>query len=262
MKILGVSGRKQAGKNSGANFILGFEMTSVGLCSGYAMTDKGEVLVNDIFGDTQHAGIFDNFNPHPNAIAWMETHLWPVVKIYSFADLLKKNVCMDILGLSYEQCYGTDEQKNAPTKLMWENMPMPQSIAKSTPLRKAFMEKSGFLTGRDVLQYVGTEVFRRMYESVWAEATLAKIQRDDSMFAIICDVRFPNEVETIQKAGGKVIRLTKFSDVPATHESETALDKTNYDWTKFDAVVDNEKMDIPQQNKAIFDILTEWKWIL
>ncbi len=32
-------------------------------------------------------------------------------KIYNFADPLKQ-LCIDIFGLTYNQCYGTDEAKN------------------------------------------------------------------------------------------------------------------------------------------------------
>ena len=44
-------------------------------------------------------------------------------KIYSFADALKEKVCIDVMGLSKEQCYGTDEQKNTLTGYRWENLP-------------------------------------------------------------------------------------------------------------------------------------------
>ena len=45
------------------------------------------------------------------------------VKMYSFADMLKEKVCMDVMGLTYEQCYGTDEEKNSVTTYMWERLP-------------------------------------------------------------------------------------------------------------------------------------------
>ncbi|NMC62387.1 MAG: hypothetical protein GYA55_04395, partial [SAR324 cluster bacterium] len=45
------------------------------------------------------------------------------VSVYqcSFADTLK-DFCIETLGLTYEQCYGTDEQKNSSTKYLWENV--------------------------------------------------------------------------------------------------------------------------------------------
>ena len=43
-------------------------------------------------------------------------------KICYFAHSLK-NMCMDILGLTWEQCYGTDEQKNTFTDILWDKFP-------------------------------------------------------------------------------------------------------------------------------------------
>ena len=41
-------------------------------------------------------------------------------KIYNFADPLKKDICINILGLTYEQCYGEDIDKNTVTEVEWE----------------------------------------------------------------------------------------------------------------------------------------------
>ena len=41
-------------------------------------------------------------------------------KIYNFADPLKQDICMNIFGLSYKQCYGDDIDKNTSTGLVWE----------------------------------------------------------------------------------------------------------------------------------------------
>lgn len=224
--------------------------------------NDGSLYVRDILGDKTQEGVLDNFNPHPEAIKFMENMIWPYVKIYSFADLLKKHVCMDILGMSYQQCYGDNNAKNELTDLLWEHMPLSHEVAKVAAPRKAMLEKSGKMTGREVLQYVGTEVFRSINQNVWANATINKIKKDASEFALICDVRFPSEVEAIKNAGGRVIRLTKNGDKPTTHESESALDKNKFDWSKFDHVMDNENMDINQQCKATFDILTQWKWLI
>ena len=146
---------------------------------------------------------------------------------------------MNILGLSYSQCYGTDDQKNSLTELKWEDMSGYFDYCLGI-LEKLYFNKSGekinisefpsemptihdilkiydndftrlfyssipkgFMTGREVLQYVGTNIFRKMYNNVWVDATLRLIQEEQPELAIIADVRFPNEVEGVQKAGGK-----------------------------------------------------------
>ena len=146
---------------------------------------------------------------------------------------------MDVLGLSYEQCYGTDEQKNTITEII-------------SP------ETSKNMTAREVMQFVGTDFFRQIYPNVWVDATIRKIEEDSPALAIICDCRFPNEVDGVQKSGGKVIRLTKNEDSPDAHESETALDKNNFDWNKFDRIIDNKSLAIGQQNEIVYNTMREW----
>ena len=91
-----------------------------------------------------------------------------------------------------------------------------------------------------------------MYGNVWVEATIRKIKADKAEFALVTDVRFPNEVESIQQEGGIVIRLTKqkFED---THQSETALDS----FGAFDFTIKNDDLTIETQNSCVMQILLE-----
>ena len=111
------------------------------------------------------------------------------------------------------------------------------------------------MTAREVMQYVGTDFFRRIYPQVWVESTIRKIEKESPELAIIVDCRFPNEVEGIQGAGGKVIRLTRniFGDTDK-HPSEVALDN----FKGFDAYIDNQDMSISQQNESLYNVLAEW----
>jgi len=160
-------------------------------------------------------------------------------KIYNFADPLKKDICMNILGLSYEQCYGEDIDKNTVTDVQWEGK---------------------YLTAREVMQFVGTDIFRKMKNDVWAGATINKIKADQPDLAIIADCRFPNEVEAIKNAGGYVIKLNR-NPYNSDHSSETALDECNYSIKNFDLIVYNENISIPEQNSAILNFLKNKKVI-
>ena len=60
----------------------------------------------------------------------------------------------------------------------------------------------------------------------------------------VTDVRFPNEADLIKELGGKMIRVTRRTEVYDTypngidaHASETALD----DYPDYDYVLDNDK---------------------
>lgn len=154
-------------------------------------------------------------------------------KIYNFADPLKRDICMNILGLSETQCYGGDMDKNATTDITWNNKK---------------------LTAREVMQVVGTDIFRKLKHNVWADATIIKIHNEKPSLALIADCRFPNEVDAVKNAGGLVIRLTR-KPYESDHPSETALEQDNYDWKNFDIVFDNKDMCLNDQENNLITIL-------
>jgi hypothetical protein len=247
-KILGFSAKKQGGKTTTCNFLFGLEMVSLGMIAQMRIDEKGRLVVPIETGDSVGEGCLDPVDPRPEVQDWYAKSIWPFMKIYQFADPLKW-ICQEILGLTHEQCHGTNDDKNTLTKLEWENMP---GVAEAL--------YSGPMTGREVLQYVGTNIFRYMYPNVWVDATIRRIQNERPEVAIVSDLRFPNEVEGIQKAGGKVIRFKRapFSGQDE-HPSETALD--DYPENRYDLVVDNTKMSITEQNQYIYDRLIDWEYL-
>jgi hypothetical protein len=293
-KILGLSGRKQSGKNTSANHIVGSFLKTLEIIQGdFKITPKGELWVPDIFGDTEHQGLFDIMSESEGMTAFKKQYLDDIIKVYSYADILKRDACIKILGLTYEQCYGSDADKNTLTKLRWEDMPgviteKPSKDDKdcTRDIEKALGEElsevygrlgryydklanglvyhePGFMTAREAMQFVGTEIFRKMYGNVWVDATINQIHKDQPLIALICDVRFHNEVNAIlevkEPTKGKVIRfLRNPAEGKDVHESETALD--NYPLERYSAVIDNCEMSVDEQNKAVQQVMTEWEW--
>ena len=191
--------------------------------------------------------------------------VWPTVKLYSFADSLK-DVCSHLFGLTTEQLYGSNAEKNTLTKLIWKDMPgLPPKKTVETLKKLGFnlaesWTLDDFMSAREVLQYLGTEIFRKIYNNVWVDATLKNIKRDNSELAVITDCRFPNEVEGVQDSGGVAIRLTRSPfEGQDEHASEVMLNPDVFNWDRFDAVIDNKEMDIQQQNEAIFIELVRLK---
>lgn len=167
-----------------------------------------------------------------------------ICKIYSFADPLKIDICMNLFGLSYQQCYGSDDDKNSLTDLLWENMP------DYVHHKNINNNLSGLMTAREVMEFIGTNVFRKIKNNIWVDATIRKIKAESPDLAIIPDCRFPNEVNTLIENNGYVIRLT-LDPFFSQSNSETALDKDKYDWNKFSLVVDNANTDIDSKNEII-----------
>jgi hypothetical protein len=180
-------------------------------------------------------------------------------KIYSFADALKEKVCMGVLGLTLEQCYGSDEYKNSLTQYQWTFFP--EEIRKNN---------KGFMTAREVMQTTGTNIFRNYFDDkIWVNATFRKIEEEGYKIALISDVRFPSEVEGIIENKGIVVKLLRSPCETDNHSSETTLD--DYDWESLNNnskkcyIIDNREMTIEEQNaeaRSIFSSLLCEKNIL
>lgn len=257
-RIIGISGRKQSGKNTTVNFfhsiaLYHFRVTPRAMVD----PDTGQLVIELA---NKELGVLDLNNRSEEFKTFMSEHLWPFMKKFSYAEKLKE-FATDVLGLEESQVYGTDEEKNTLTKYNWEDMPIPpgyyQKAKTGNNYQQIKQNPKGSMTAREVLQYFGTEIGRQMYGNIWTEACIRSIKKSQTGLALIDDVRFSNEVDAIRNEGGKVIRLTRVVNPEDKHPSETALDKENYDWSNFDYVVDNQNLSIEETNKIIFDIMAK-----
>tara|TARA_R100001163_G_C5065372_1_gene203317 strand:- start:109 stop:951 length:843 start_codon:yes stop_codon:yes gene_type:complete len=258
-QIIAFAGKKQSGKNTACNFILAMKLSELGICKVSRLTDDGQIEVTDIFGENPTGEKFFPFkDPHVNVDSLFDNELRHFVKIYALADTLKE-MAVKILGLSEEQVFGSDEDKNSKTSLKWEDMP---GVISPSELKKKGFDKAqaaelgllvhakGKMTAREVLQYVGTDIFRKMNHNVWLDSFVAKVESDGSELALVSDVRFENEIEGIQKRGGFVIGLSRDiyngkDDHSSESELNTALDNC-------DALINNSDITIPEQNEKIY----------
>lgn len=237
MKIIGISGRKQSGKNTVANYINGNILLSREMIKSFYIDENGKLIVetSDTNGEVGF-GEFDVTRKDNDFVQYACKELWPYVKVYHFADPLKE-MAINIFGLEPQQVYGSDKDKNTLTHILWDNIPFND-------------EKSGNMTSREFLQHFGTNIVRRIYGEAWVRATINSILKEESEVAIIPDVRFPNEVDAIKKIGGIMIRLTR-NIHNSYHESEVALDKEHFDWKNFDLIIDNEDLKIEQLSELL-----------
>jgi hypothetical protein len=260
-QILGFAGKKQSGKNTACNFILAMKLAEIGVCKTSRLSDEGMVEITDIFGEKPPNVSSDFFpfeDPYVNVGSLFDNELGGFVRLYALADTLKE-ISVKILGLREEQAFGTDEDKNSKTNLRWEDMP---GIISPGELRKKGFTKDqagslgltvhakGKMTAREVLQYVGTDIFRKMNHNVWLDSFVSKVNSDGSELALVSDVRFKNEITGIQDRGGFVVGLSR--DIYSggdPHSSESELDEA---LSFCDATVDNGDLTIPEQNEQIY----------
>lgn len=100
---------------------------------------------------------------------------------------------------------------------------------------------------REILQKLGLEAMREGFDyDVWIKTFFANYHEENNY--MITDVRFPNEIEAIQKHGGIVIRLDgRGDDDGDKHFSESALDG----FDGYDYVVNNNGSIKDYENEVI-----------
>lgn len=268
-RILGFAGHKQAGKSTCANFLHGYQLRAHGVINGFDILVDGELVIETVMIDSDGVeqsgkGALDTTRTDPEFAEWAAYNMWPYVKRYSFASTLKE-IAVGLFGLKEENIYGNNIQKNQKTSFNWSDMPgviTSAALAKKKDIKKLIDDgvliyhKAGRMTHREFLQFFGTDICRKVYEDIWRDKLIEDIVRESPLLAVIDDCRFPDEIEAIQDAGGKIINLTrsKFTD---SHASESALDE----FSGFDAVIDNENLSIHETNMKIIEHLDQWGWL-
>jgi hypothetical protein len=150
----------------------------------------------------------------------------------ALADPMKR-ICKEVFDFSDEQLWGPSEKRNAPDK----RYPRLEEVGVTHRM------KESFLTPRYALQTLGTEWGRHCYDDVWIDHAIrvAGILLDPSawstsdpdgqwmynpqesvyklyfnrgslpkhMGVVISDIRFPNEVAAIKKAGGRIWKIER-----------------------------------------------------
>ena len=228
---------------------------------------------------------------------YINTSNWQIKK---FADTLKDIICL-LTGCTREQLEDEDF-KNSKLPDEWIRYGYADGFFKyykdgkeETKMNNVQCDKERYEleyrtnwqtaykihpTYRDLLQYLGTDLFRnQLHENVWVNSLMSKYKPKVCSGVTLCalagkleiscnecpeypnwiitDVRFPNELEAIKKHNGLTIRINRDSVLRTgkvfdtdNHESETALD--NYQG--FDYVIDNNGT-IEELKEVVKDIL-------
>lgn len=102
--------------------------------------------------------------------------------------------------------------------------------------------------GRQLLQYVGTDVVREQRPNYWVNFVISILDMfyENWDYVLIPDCRFPNEINTLKDDGFDTYSVNIIRDDFANnltqeqqaHESETSMDNFEFDFT-----IHNRKMD-------------------
>ena len=247
--IIGISGKKQSGKDTVAKIIQGFDIwkRNLALQTEYPLSN---VFVRDY--------VLNRVSIYVSS--------WEVKK---FASKLKEIVSI-LTGFTVQELE-KEEIKNANLFLSYKLInkgintvevfsSMEDLVERLNHLRSVYLEvysekeldalfeqETVYITPRLLLQTIGTDIVRTINPDIWVN----KLMNDYISYAdaisgtseikklypnwCITDVRFPNEVKAIKEKEGIIIRINRESDYNSTHFSETALD--NYE--DFDYTIDN-----------------------
>lgn len=239
-KIVAFAGKKQSGKSTCCNYIHGHELKSKNILENFKINQDGSLSVSALHTDENgnvytEMGVLDLNQRDDRFFSYAEQMIWPFVRLYNLSDALK-DICAGLFDLKYEQMFGTDEDKNTLTNLSWEDMPV------------IVNDRKGKMTAREVLQYFGSEICRKMNKSCWTNIIKNRILEESPEIAVIGDVRFKNEFEAIKEMGGRVIFLTRNSNSNDSHISENDLTKDNM---PYDFILDNENISIDESTNRL-----------
>lgn len=117
-------------------------------------------------------------------------------------------------------------------------------------LKEKVLDRYPFKAPRELLQHVGTDLFRNYIDDTWIEAFRQRAQAliDGGAPGVVCsDCRFLNEAAMIRSMGGVLIKIEDkrkrkagAGSAFALHASEAEIDKLPVHWTIYnDRTVDD-----------------------
>ena len=269
-KIIAFGGEKQSGKNTCCSFVVGYTLFCYNKISKFYIND--DTTLNIITANLEYSkdGKDIGFkNVLPNLIDPK------LIKVYAFADSLKETIS-NIFNIPLHLLYGTDKAKDTLTKIRWSNFPgcitnryHYDSLTKWTERRKSsvpphrffnhnfFYHEDGFMTIRELLQFFGTDICRKMYNDCWVNSTFSRIEKENPEYAVICDMRFDNEHMVSVDKKATVVHLLKRNKNKTLHISENGLSNN----LKWDCELDNRDGDLLKLQKELITFIKRINFI-
>jgi len=266
-KILVICGSKQTGKTTIGNFVTGFLLRQNGLVDNFGISKEGDLIVpaewKDENGNTKIGeGILNLYSREPEHFSYFSNNVWPIVKCYSFAERLKMVINL-VFGISLDVLNGSDLQKNYSTSVKWKDLfrfMAPMEIKKLVDQNR----KNSFISNRELMQRVGTDIFRHIDPNCWISRAMNDIRVEKPDLAIITDCRFRSEIMFLREKRNKntkIIYVKPLKNGPRDkHNSETEM--LDVSEKNFDLIIDNEDRTIYDTLvKYVYPKLVEWDFV-
>jgi hypothetical protein len=168
-----------------------------------------------------------------------------------------------IIGFGNKARHGKDYSCQA----IHENHPADTKIYSFATALKAYCRIQHGMTVKDgpLLQMIGTDDMRAQDPLVWVRTLYWQIAEEQPAYALIADMRFPNEAEFIKSLGGYIVRVTRVNadgsryvaqDRDPNHPSEVALDYYE-GWDKQIIAVSGDVTSLRRDALQVFDDVRE-----
>ncbi len=153
-----------------------------------------------------------------------------------------KLICRELYGFSNEQLWGPSSYRNAPDLRYPREHTMTLDGCMCCGI--SYTNRNNvccYLTPRYALQTLGANWGRDCYQDIWINAAIAQAHKLGGRM-VITDIRFQNEIDSVSKEGGILIRVIRPSaglhGAPGAHISESEMDTIPN--TRFDHVIIND----------------------
>ena len=253
MKIVMLCGAKSSGKTTTATAIYGYHLVQQGVIPNANINDKGRMSI--VFDKEKNEGIyFDIDSTEPSFLEYKNKYTDAYINHAGFADELKRTAAKQF-GLDFNKLIGTDDEKNEECHIKWRNIAKLLPTAKKKEF-KEFIDADKFMTNRQFLEVLGTDIFRTIYEDCHINSAYNKLCELAPDIAIIPDCRFANEFEFFEKITDHEVIKIKLNRNPfkSTVASEVGL--APIDDSRFDLVVP-EDMPLIDRNNLVINYLVE-----
>ena len=151
--------------------------------------------------------------------------------LIAYADELKRRL-MEDFDLSHEQVYG-DLKEEPDTRY-----PKKRDYSKLHEDGKLWVEKDLYWSPREIMQFIGTDCYRKVDDVFWVKAVFKRIEKDKLQNVILTDCRFKDEIDAVLDKGGFHIRILRDHN-QIVHGMNHASEVSVEDDYKVDVLIDN-----------------------
>ena len=248
-------GSLQSGKTTSAAAIYGYHLTQLGLIPNCSFDENGRMSI--IYDKNTNTGIYLDIDTEDQQIIdFMKQNFWGHVRHFSFATQLKESI-INLFSIDRKALYGSNDDKNKETHLLWDNVLPMLSPERYDQLKHNSGKK---MTGRQIMQIFGTDICRAMDKSCHIRSAFTAAKEANPDIAIFPDGRFEDEFEyfeNLKKAQSeykvwliKLKRMKIKSDDPMEQGAAGIKD------SRYDLVINNENMTTLDKNEKLIDFLT------